>query len=574
MTRATSIVLLLALGLLMLGLAACSSQEAPDQPLTSENGPAPGARQSATPAPAVADTPLAGEVEDGDPRRGGHLLLASMVGVPHLDVHQTGQETLATMGPGLAYSRLLRLNAGPEVQQPSLTLECDLCESWKLASDMSYVFRLRPDVYWHDVAPVNGRQLVAQDLVFSYERLRTSGWPGEARFADRGIGDIEAIGDTVLKVDLVFRDADALLALADGHSKIVAPEVVEQFGDLKQAPVIGTGPWVYGETTSGSATDFVRNPRYFEQGLPYLDGISVKAVGTPGADDSVNPRRLALFRAGQIDVIVVPPTDWQFLEESSVEFNSRVSQQPEIGLIMTLNTRQEPLDDLAVRRAIFRAVDPWEYVDVDWQGQGGVGMGMPVSSPQWQLKEGELLANYMGSASGARDILADNEIFYPPALEIVAADLGPEYRGVAGQIAHDLESVGFDVNVTPVAPELLQEKMFGQERDYQIALSPVPPHPTTNGYLYSVLHSRGPGNVSNHQDDVVNALIEAQAAELDPAKRQQRLLDLQRRVLDQAYMFSPITGSYRWVFDWNLENFYPNTALSEYHYWSEAWLSQ
>ncbi|MYC29780.1 MAG: hypothetical protein F4X65_06800 [Chloroflexi bacterium] len=348
MTRAFSIVLLLALGLLMLGLAACSSQEAPAQPLTLEDEPAPGARQSTTPSPAAADTPLAEQVEEEEPRRGGHLLLASMADIPHLDVHRSGQETLATLGPGLAYSRLLRLSAGPEVQQPSLTLECDLCESWELTSDMSYAFQLRSDVYWHDTAPVNGRQ----------------------------------------------------------------------------------------------------------------------------------------------------------------------------------------------------------------------------------LREGELLANYLGSASGARDILEDNAIFYPPTLDIAVADLGPEYRGVADQMAQDLEYVGFDVNVMPIAPEVLQEKMFGQERDYQIALSPMPPHPTTNGYLYSVLHSRGPGNVSNHQDDVVNALIEAQAAELDPAKRQQRLLDLQRRVLDQAYMFSPITGSYRWVFDWDLQNFYPNTALSEYHYWSEAWLSQ
>ena len=574
MTRALSIVLLLVLGLLMLGLAACSSQEAPIQPLTSEDEPALSARQTTTPSPAAADTPLAGEVEVGEPRQGGHLVLASMAEVPHLDVHRSGQETLATLGPGLAYSRLLRLSAGPEVQQPSLTLECDLCESWELASDMSYSFRLRPDVYWHDTAPVNGRQMVADDLVFSYERMRTAGWPGDARFADRGIGDIEAIDDMTLKVNLVFRDADALLALADGHSKIVAPEVVEQFGGLKQAPVIGTGPWVYEGTSSDGATDFVRNPRYFEPGLPYLDAISVKAVQSPGEYDSLNPRRLALFRAGQIDVIVVPPTDWQFLEKSSVEFNSRVSQQPEIGLVMTLNTREEPLDHLAIRRAIFRAIDPWEYVDVDWQGQGSVGMGMPVSSPLWQLREGELLANYLGSASGARDIMEDNAIFYPPTLEISVADLGPEYRGVADQVAQDLEFVGFDVNVMPVAPELLQEKMFGQERDYQIALSPVPPHPTTNGYLYSVLHSRGPGNVANHRDDVVNALIEAQAAELDPAKRQKRLLDLQRRVLDQAYMFSPITGSYRWVFDWDLQNFYPNTALSEYHYWSEAWLNQ
>ena len=39
-------------------------------------------------------------------------------------------------------------------------------------------------------------------------------------------------------------------------------------------------------------------------------------------------------------------------------------------------------------------------------------------------------------------------------------------------------------------------------------------------------------------------------------------------------MFSPVTGAYRWVFDWRLRNFYPNTALSEYHYWAETWLQK
>ena len=58
--------------------------------------------------------------------------------------------------------------------------------------------------------------------------------------------------------------------------------------------------------------------------------------------------------------------------------------------------------------------------------------------------------------------------------------------------------------------------MFGEERDYQIALAPAPPHPTTNGYLYSLLHSGGPGNIANHDDKVLDALIEVQAAELDP----------------------------------------------------------
>ena len=576
MTQSLKTVLFLTMGLLLMGLVACSSEEAPvESPENMEEPAASTARaQSPTPRPASVQEPAPAELDQGTPRRGGHLVLASMADYPHRDVHQSAQETLATLGPGLAYSRLLRLEAGPEVKQPNLTLQCDLCETWELAPDMSYIFKLRPDVHWQNLSPVDGRQLVADDLVFSYDRMRTPGWPGEARFADRGIGEIEALDDHTLKVNLEFRDSDALLALADGHSKIVAPDVLEQYGELQRAPVVGTGPWVFEQKIPSGATEYSRNPDYFEPDLPYLDVITVKAVKTPGEGDTVNPRRLALLEAGQIDVVVASPTDWVHLERSSVEFNSRLSQQPEIGMVLSLNTRREPLDNLAVRQAIFRAVDPWEYVDLDWGGQGGVALGMPVRSPHWQLNQSELLAGYLGSHSVARDILHENEIIFPPSLEIVVADLGPDYRKVGHQIERDLEAVGFDANVTAIEPAALQETMFGDERDYQIALSPAPPHPTTNGYLYSLLHSGGPGNIANHNDKVLDALIEVQAAELDPALRQKWLLDLQRHAMEQAYMFSPITGSYRWVFDWDLENFYPNTALSEYHYWAEAWLQR
>ena len=574
MARSFRTILLLSLGLLMAALLGCSSEEKAVERDSVTGGTQPAASYQPPPRPQPAAKPAALETETAGPRRGGRLVLASMADYPHRDVHQTHQETLTTLGPGMAYSRLLRVGTGPSVEQPSLTLECDLCASWELAHDMTYVFHLRPDVYWQDIYPVKGRQLVAGDLVSSYERMRTPGWPGDARFADRGIGDIEALDDLTLKVHLTFRDADALLALADGHSKIVAPEVVEQYGDLKKAPVIGTGPWIFEQQTSTGATEFNRNPSYFEPGLPYLDAITVKAVKSASGDNSVNPKRLALLHAGQIDVVVAHPTDWSYLERSSVEFNSRVSQQPEIGMVMTLNTRAFPLDHLPIRRAIFRAVDPWEYVDVDWSGQGGVGLGMPVTNPLWQLERHELLANYLGSHSAARDILAENDIIYPPTLTISVADLGPDYRRVGYQVEQDLESVGFEVEVVAIDPADMRQMMFGEERDYQIALAPAPPHPTTNGYLYSMLHSAGPGNVANHDDQVMDALIELQAAELDPALRQEHLLKLQRHAMAQAYMFSPITGSYRWVFDWDLENFYPNTVLSEYHYWSKAWLSQ
>ena len=506
MTRSLKTVLFLALGLMLMGLAACSSEEVPPEAPATGDEPVVRAEraQPPTPQPAAAQEPAPAATDQNEPRRGGHLALASMADYPHRDVHQSAQETLATLGPGLAYSRLLRLESGRDVEQPNLTLQCDLCESWELAPDMSYRFRLRSDVVWQDLSPVDGRPLVADDLVFSYDRMRTPGWPGAARFADRGIGEIEALDDHTLRVGLEFRDSDALLALADGHSKIVAPEVVEQFGELRKAPVIGTGPWIFEQRISTGATEYSRNPDYFEPDLPYLDVITVKPVTTPGEGNSVNLKRLALLEAGQIDVVVASPTDWSHLERSSVEFNSRLSQQPEIGMVLSLNARQEPLDNLAIRQAIFRAMDPWEYVDLDWWGQGGVGLGMPLRSPYWQLDQRELLASYLGSHSVARDILEDNEIIYPPTLEIAVADLGPDYRRVGYQIERDLEAVGFEADVTAMDPAALQETIFGEERNYQIALAPAPPHPTTNGYLYSLLHSGGPGNIANHDDKVLD----------------------------------------------------------------------
>ena len=572
-------------GLLLLAMAACSSDGPADLPAAD---PAAGAaaveRAVAVPAgqrisnqpqaaPSPAPVPAAAATDSRDKRRGGSLIVAVMAETPHRDLHREYQETLAAPGTGLAYSRLLRIRSGPETADGGLTLECDLCESWELTPDWNYEFTLRPDVHWHNLAPVNGRPLTAADLAYSYARLRTPGWPGAARFADRGIGEIAAIDDHTLRVHIDFRDSDGLLALADGHSKIIAPEVAAEYGDLQQAPVIGAGPWIWGDNAEGGG-HFRRNPDYFVPELPYLDELTIKAVKHPEGNEAVNRRRLALYRARLVDVIVAPPTDWQALWGSNAEFNARVSQQPEIGIALTLNTQAAPLDNLDLRRAVFKAVDPWEYVDLTWAGQGSVGLGLPLPDPDWQLTRSEMHADYLASPSEARDILAANGIHNPLPLELAVADLGPDYRALGEQVAADLRAVGFDPTLRLTPANRMGELLFGPERDYQLALGPLPPHPTANGYLYALLHSRGPGNIAGHSDAVLDGLIERQAAELDPARRGELLRETQRRVMEQGYMFSPVTGAYRWVFDWDLQNFYPNTALGEYHYWAAAWLKR
>src|SRR5260370_7211876 len=51
-------------------------------------------------------------------------------------------------------------------------MEGDLAETWKVSDDgKTYTFNLRPDAKWHNIAPLNGRPVTAQDVVWSFERF-------------------------------------------------------------------------------------------------------------------------------------------------------------------------------------------------------------------------------------------------------------------------------------------------------------------------------------------------------------------------------------------------------------------
>jgi ABC-type transport system substrate-binding protein len=500
------------------------------------------------------------------------LTAAGYADIPHRDVHQEYQETLTSLGPGLAYSRLLRLRTGPLEEQPSLLLECDLCQSWKLTEDFAYEFKLRPNVRWQNIEPVAGRQLVADDLVYSYQRMQTPGWPNATIFSDRGIASFEALNPTSLRVNLEFLDNDALLSLADGHSKIVAQEVVEQYRDLEDSRVVGTGPWVWEQTTEGVGTTFRRNPDYFEENLPFLDELVIKVIKPSDIPVTGAQERLAALQAGLVDVATLPPQEWRQIRSSDLEFNSLVTQQAGSGAVLSINVQDPLMDDVAVRRAVFKAVDPWEYVDLIWSGQEMVGVGLPVPDPEWMLDRKELRNNYLASPSEARDLLVKTSQILPLKVEITVAEFSDIYLEMGQQVAEDLRAVGFDPTVRAVNPAHYNEILLGADKDYQIALGAFPPTSTTNGFLLSLLHSSGPANIVGHQDSTLDALIEQQATELDPRIRREQLAQIQRHVLEQGYLFSPVMGASRWVFDRDLQGFYPNTALSEYNYWSRVWL--
>src|SRR5213593_3287772 len=121
-------------------------------------------------------SPVLWGAEAGQPRRGGILRVRGF-DPPHFDPHLTiAPATHFTLS--LVYSRLVRHQVDPEVQPGTFIVEPDLAERWEQPDDTTYVFHLRHGVKWHDKPPVNGRELVADDVKFTYDRFLTE--PGNA----------------------------------------------------------------------------------------------------------------------------------------------------------------------------------------------------------------------------------------------------------------------------------------------------------------------------------------------------------------------------------------------------------
>ena len=172
-----------------------------------------------------------------------------------------------TMVPlSLVYSRLVKVKAGPSVKPMTYPIEPDLAESWTQPNDTTYVFKLKKGVRWHPKPPVNGRELTADDVKYTYERFLTiTGNPNKPvlEYVDK----IEAVDKYTVKFTLKEPNAWFLDLLASTSTWIIAKECVEKFGDLKKVEsVVGTGPWMLERWEPNVKLVYVRNPNYFVPG--------------------------------------------------------------------------------------------------------------------------------------------------------------------------------------------------------------------------------------------------------------------------------------------------------------------
>ena len=522
------------------------------------------APSNATPSrSAVAGTASpAARAATATPRRGGTVTFNHSIEVPNLDVHSVGTYRLQGLGPGICYSRLVHLQLGPDGLQKGLQIpQADAAQTWEQTDDQTYIFHLRPNMKFFNIAPVNGRVLNANDVVYSFQRQRDL--KVNSSYLDP-IDKMEAVDQNTLRLHLAQPDADFMVSISDAHNKIVAKEAVDAKGDLKDPPVIGTGAFMFvdADWKQGTSARYVRNPDYFDQSQPYLDGFTIVIV----QDASTV---LSALRTGAIQYAITGgPTDKATLDMLAKDSNfTVVRRKVPTGSELLAQFKRQPTTDMRARQALSKAIDRPALISAS-DGNGWLDACIILSSDEL-LPDAEFQSLLARDVAGAKQLLQMAGVSnWSPKLSTIGVG-GATPLAEAAQAQLKEAGINATIDVVDIAgfTERVQAK-----HDFDLYVGATGTGVSTNQDLHARFKTGGSLNAADMSDPQLDQLIDAQGIELkDRQKRIGLLQQIQRRVIDVAGNIPVYGGITPDVWARPLRDWESNTPLYEYYNFQQAW---
>jgi peptide/nickel transport system substrate-binding protein len=517
-----------------------------------------------------------GRAEAQAPKRGGTFRVRFTLAPPHFDPQQT--VTFTTMVPlSFTHSRLVRIKAGPSVKPGTQPIEPDLAESWTQPNDTTYLFKLRKGVRWHNKPPVNGREVTAEDVKYTYERFMGPTNPNRGLLEQ--VDKIEAVDKYTVKFTLKEPFAWLLEALASTSAWIIAKEVVEQYGDLKKPEtVIGTGPWMLERYEPNLRLTFVRNPNYFAPGLPYADGVDMSIETDPAS-------AFAAWLAGRYDFgpeygMVVRRSDLAAAKQRKPGLQTQ-DYIVVFGGITWVHLDQEPFKDIRVRRALAMATNWKEVLETSSWSQGGYGApnpAIPAAFKDWSIPIDQLPTDgrrlYEFDPAAAKRLLA--EAGFPNGFKTsleTTAGYGPDYMDAVEVTVAGWKKAGIEAEIKlKEYGAYISSTIFGKYDKMGGGLFGQWTDP--DSYLYRYFIPGQPLNASGVNDPKLTEMIKLQRRTFNVAKRREIIYDIQRYVAQNVLgLYGPSVSAMA-AWEPYVKNFGPNIGHDYGGRLMAAWLDR
>ncbi len=464
-----------------------------------------------------------------DDEGGGGTLIAAQGAEPdRFDPHLTS-----------AYASFQVLeNVYDTLVQPGddLQMEPALAESWVVSDDpLTWTFSLREGVTFH-----NGRDFVADDVVYSYERIMDPDFGAANAFRFESIESVTALDEHTVEINLTRPTPNLLVNIGGFKGMSIIPQEIVDDGTIDSHPV-GTGPVEFVSSSPDQGILLQRNENYWQEGLPLLEEIRFVQIPDPTV-------KLTNLQTGEVDWIdSVPPQELETLAGN----DSIVLERAPGGdyHYFALNQAREPFDNLDVRRAIAMAIDREMIAEA---AQFGAATANQTAIPEGNFWHHDYSPFTPGDIEGAQALL-DGAGVSDLTIGFMVSSEFPETVAQAQVIASQLEPLGITVEIDDVDfGTWLDRQGQGEFDAFMLSwIGNIDP----DDFYYAQHHSEGGFNFQGYANPEVDALLDEARVETDQ--------DARKALYDQAVEMIVDDASY--VFLYNPENIGAwSTALTGY----------
>jgi peptide/nickel transport system substrate-binding protein len=463
------------------------------------------------------------------PRHGGTLVTANAADFGTWDPH------LGVAVASAYYPRIYNLLVNQSASKPEFIIH-DLAESFEVPDETTFIFKIRPGV---KVAPndlgVPERDVDGEDVRVTLERIAGEGTATNNAFVRQHVKSVTVQGDTV-RIETPEPYAWFLNRIGLFFNAIAPRELLT--GDTSKIARAGAGggPYKIRSVTEGEVARLERNPNYYRRDetnnnaqLPYVDNMEIRVIF-----DKATQR--TAFQSGQVH---------NYMTGSSTDANSLdgavVARDPAFTFIaFTMNPERGPFADPRIRRAISRAINRQEYVDLVYGGDARANglVHWPLGS--YALSEEELATLQPYDVEDAKRLVSEVggiriKMMYPAAAVVL------EHSDHLPIFLKQMERAGIDVQQDPQdfstwvtnIKDLNYDCTLNLNQMYETPEIPLAIH-TSSGPFGDGTYLRGLG------DPEIEAAVQAVSRELGTDRRIELVREAQRVIYGKDPISLPL----------------------------------
>ena len=480
---------------------------------------------ASTAAAAVGVTPFAVRAQEtGTPRPGGTLQMVAPFGsaLQSLDPHATYESQ--DMAVSKAFHRsLYNWDSATNSVVPELATEVTRSEDGK-----TFTYKLHDNIFFH-----NGRQLVADDVIWSYSRILA---PGSSLSAISNLqnilgaqdymdGKADSVAGLVRIDDLTFSIifesfVDPGYLLFEAVTAILPREAVEG-GSFLSNPV-GCGPFTFVDHVEGSRISGKKFDKYFKAGKPYADAIAFTITDDYSALD-------VAFRAGEIDATVLSENGYVMYAQDPELSKGLIEIAEMFTRHMGMNLDMKPFDDVRVRQAINYAIDRDIIIQKLLKNKAFKAVGwLPTPSSGFDPDR----QAYAFDPEKAKALLAEAGLADGVSFEAWVTD-ATSSLGVLQAMTPFLAAVGITVTPKVVEAGVLVEAINKGEAPAWFRSNGTGPDPVSALRSFDSRRPRST-NRAGFKDPAFDAMLDEAVATLDPAERVALVRKADAYIFEQA----------------------------------------